>query len=194
MLREIVTMEGHLIDSDILRRAFARIVEEGGEFEVLEFRVGKTNDEPSFARLAVGAPEPGVLDRIVEGLNYLGASSVVEDARFAPAEAGGILPDEFHSTSNFETFVRIAGAWQPVQDQKMDCVIVLRDGAPRCVKQRRVLGGEPAQPFVPQPRYLSILGTGDGHAVATRGAWAIEGRWVWWWKDYIDRKWMRMYR
>ena len=45
MLREIVTMEGHLIDSDILRRAFARIVEEGGGFEVLEFRVGKTNDE-----------------------------------------------------------------------------------------------------------------------------------------------------
>ena len=43
-------MEGHLIDSDILRKVFDRIVEEGGEFEVLEFRVGKTNDEPSFAR------------------------------------------------------------------------------------------------------------------------------------------------
>src|SRR5205814_400770 len=50
------------------------------------------------------------------------------------------------------------------------------------------------QPFVPQRRYLSILGTGDGGAVATRGSWAIEGAWVWRWKDYIDRKWMRMYR
>jgi len=143
MLREIVTMEGHLIDSDILRRAFARIVEEGGGFEVLEFRVGKTNDEPSFARLAVLAPEPEILDHIIEGLNYLGASSVVEDARFGSAESDGILPDEFYSTANFDTFVRIAGAWQPVQDQKMDCVIVLRDGMPRCVKQRRVRGGEP---------------------------------------------------
>jgi lysine-ketoglutarate reductase/saccharopine dehydrogenase-like protein (TIGR00300 family) len=142
MLREVVTMEGHLIDSDILRRAFARIVEEGGEFEVLEFRVGKTNEEPSFVRLAVTAPEPDALDRIVDGLNYLGGSTVVEDARFAPAEADGIVPDDFYSTANFDTFVRIDGAWLPVRDQKMDCVIVLQDRSPRCVKQRRVRKGD----------------------------------------------------
>ena len=41
MVHETVVMEGHLIDSDILRKAFDRIVEEGGEFEVLEFRVGQ---------------------------------------------------------------------------------------------------------------------------------------------------------
>ncbi|HEY3216055.1 MAG TPA: TIGR00300 family protein [Candidatus Eisenbacteria bacterium] len=143
MLRENVTMEGHLIDSDILRRVFGRIVEEGGQFEVLEFRVGKTNAEPSFARLAVLAPRPEVLDRILEGLNYLGASAVVEDARFAPAEADGIVPDDFYSTANFETFVRVGSRWQPVLDQKMDCVVVLRDGSPRCVKQGQVRSGEP---------------------------------------------------
>jgi lysine-ketoglutarate reductase/saccharopine dehydrogenase-like protein (TIGR00300 family) len=142
MVHETVTMEGHLIDSDILRRAFARVVEEGGEFEVLEFRVGKRNDDPSFVRMDVTAPAAETLDRILEGLSYLGASAVVEDARFAPAERDGILPDEFYSTTNFDTSVRIAGRWEPVRDQKMDCALVLRDGAPTCVKQGQVRQGE----------------------------------------------------
>jgi lysine-ketoglutarate reductase/saccharopine dehydrogenase-like protein (TIGR00300 family) len=142
MVHETVTMEGHLIDSDVLRKAFNRIVEQGGEFEVLEFHVGKTNDDPSFARLSVTAPAPDVLDRILEDLNYLGASTEVADARFAPAEADGILPDEFYSTTNFDTFVRIEGRWQAAQDQKMDSALVLREGEVRCVKQGLVRQGE----------------------------------------------------
>jgi lysine-ketoglutarate reductase/saccharopine dehydrogenase-like protein (TIGR00300 family) len=142
MVHETVTMEGHLIDSDILRRVFNHIVEEGGGFEVLEFRVGTTNDNPSFARLSVTAPAPEVLDRILERLNYLGASAEVADARFAPAEADGILPDDFYSTTNFDTFVRVAGKWLPAADQKMDSALVLRGGGPRCVKQGQVKKGE----------------------------------------------------
>ena len=142
MVHETVTMEGHLIDSDILRRVFNHIVEEGGGFEVLEFRVGTTNDNPSFTRLSVTAPAPEVLDRILERLNYLGASAEVADARFAPAEADGILPDDFYSTTNFDTFVRVAGKWLPAADQKMDSALVLRGGGPRCVKQGQVKKAE----------------------------------------------------
>jgi lysine-ketoglutarate reductase/saccharopine dehydrogenase-like protein (TIGR00300 family) len=143
MVSETVTMEGHLIDSDILRKAFRRVVQEGGDFQVEEFRVGKTNEEPSFIRLLVSAAAPEALDRIVEGLSYLGASTVVSDARFVPAESDGILPDEFYSTSNFDTFVRVDGTWQAARDQKMDCAVVLREGAPCCVKMGQVRQGEP---------------------------------------------------
>jgi hypothetical protein len=72
MVQETVSMEGHLIDSDILRKTFDRIVEGGGEFEVLDFHVGRTNDEASKARLTVSAPDPATLDRILESLTYLG--------------------------------------------------------------------------------------------------------------------------
>ena len=142
MVREYITLEGHIIDSDILRRVFSRIVEGGGEFEVVEFNVGKRNVDPSFARIAVTAADPHVLDTVLESLSYLGAASVVVNASFAPAEADGILPDEFYSTTNFDTYVRVDGTWVQAKAQKMDCALVLRDGVPVCVKQRLVSAGE----------------------------------------------------
>src|SRR3990172_11239180 len=145
VVHETVVLEGHLIDSDILRRVFDRVVEGGGEFEVVEFRVGRTNQDPSFARIAVRARDPQALDAIVEGLRYVGAVSEAGsgDCVFAPAEADGILPDEFYSTANFDTWVRVGGRWLPAEDQKMDCALVLREGRPRCIKQGRVKKGEP---------------------------------------------------
>jgi lysine-ketoglutarate reductase/saccharopine dehydrogenase-like protein (TIGR00300 family) len=142
MVRETLTLEGHLIDSDILRKVFDRVVEEGGEFEVQEFRVGRTNDEPSFTRIEVRARDEEGLDRILEALRYLGATSEVADCRFGPAEQDGILPDDFYSTTNFDTLVRIDGRWVVAADQKMDSALVLRDGVPHCVKQRQVRQGE----------------------------------------------------
>ena len=53
-----------------------------------------------------------------------------------------ILPDEFYSTTNFDTFVRVDGKWVAAVDQKMDCALVLREGAPTCVKQGQVKAGE----------------------------------------------------
>lgn len=143
MVQETVTLEGHIIDSDVLRRVLGKIVEQGGSFEFEDFRVGRTNDEPSFARLAVRAEDPAVLDRVLEALSYLGAAAQVRDAAFAPAEADGILPDEFYSTTNLQTFVRVGGRWEEVQGQRMDCAIVLRGGRPTGVKQRHVKRGEP---------------------------------------------------
>jgi len=144
VVHETVVLEGHLIDSDIMRRVFDRVVEDGGEFEVLEFRVGRTNEEGSFARIEVRAKDPETLESILQGLAYLGAvlEAGVEDCAFAPAERDGILPDEFYSTANFDTWVRVAGKWLAVEQQKMDCALVLRDGRPHCVKQGKVKAGE----------------------------------------------------
>lgn len=142
MFHETVVMEGHLIDSDVLRRAFNAIVEEGGSFEILEFKVGRTNDDPTRAVLDVKATDAKGLDRVLQHLAYFGAATQTGDAQWAPAEADGILPDDFYATTNFDTLVRIEGRWVPVTSQKMDCALVRREGAPTCVKQRLVVKGE----------------------------------------------------
>jgi pyridine nucleotide-disulfide oxidoreductase family protein len=53
-----------------------------------------------------------------------------------------------------------------------------------------------AVPLVPHdlPRHtLNLLSCGDQSAIASYGPWSVQGRWVWRWKDWIDRRFMRRY-
>ena len=45
----------------------------------------------------------------------------------------------------------------------------------------------------PQQRFLALLATADGRAIGARGPLAVEGRWVWRWKDHIDRGFIRRF-
>ncbi len=50
------------------------------------------------------------------------------------------------------------------------------------------LEGGVMRTYSPRRRSLYLLATGPRHAVASWGGWSAEGRWVWRWKDHIDRK------
>lgn len=64
------------------------------------------------------------------------------DARFSPAPADGVLPDDFFSTTNLPTYVRVDGTWRRPRWPRMDGVIV-RDGSGDLVvmEPRRVRKG-----------------------------------------------------
>jgi selenide,water dikinase len=56
---------------------------------------------------------------------------------------------------------------------------------------RNAVARRPLERFAPQRQALALLSCGGRSAIAERGGWTAEGRWVWRWKDWIDRRWLR---
>src|SRR5215218_3392388 len=72
-------------------------------------------------------------------------------------------------------------------------VYAVRAGPVLADNIRRTLTGEPLRPFRPQREALYLVSTGERHAVGTRNGLVVEGDWVWRWKDWIDRHFMRTF-
>lgn len=72
-------------------------------------------------------------------------------------------------------------------------VFAVRAGPPLAANLRAHAQGKPLRPWSPQETYLTLMATGGRHAVASRGAFFVSGRWVWFLKDWIDRSWLRRY-
>lgn len=118
---EDIEAQGHLIDSNILSRIMSGIVELDGEFEVLNFEVGRDNDDPSTITMRVFASDRDHLTELLRMLHGLGVVPVhPNDVTTAIAPADGVFPEGFYATTNLETFVRIDGFWYPVLGTEMD--------------------------------------------------------------------------
>lgn len=73
-------------------------------------------------------------------------------------------------------------------------VYAVRQGPILLRNLRLAAQNKPPAAFRPQPRTLALISTGGQHAIASYGRLAVEGQWVWRLKDWIDRRWMRMYQ
>lgn len=144
---EIVQAEGHLVDSQILSKVMDRVIECGAVYEIIEFRLGRTNEQYSYLQMRVTAPNQEVLDRALAELLELGCyqAELLEASR-KPAPLNKVVPDDFYSTTNHRTQVRLSGTWLEVAKQRMDGVIVVSEGPDgtqaECRKLRDVKAGD----------------------------------------------------
>lgn len=73
-------------------------------------------------------------------------------------------------------------------------VYAVRHGQALLYNLGALFRGEPLKPYRPQRRALLIITCGHKYAIADWGGMTAEGRWVWWWKAWIDRRWVARFR
>jgi pyridine nucleotide-disulfide oxidoreductase family protein len=97
------------------------------------------------------------------------------------------------STSHPEVFAAGDVASRADAPRPKSGVYAVRAGPPLALNLRRFVSGGVLQPHLPQERSLNLLACGARRAIASRGDWSAEGRWVWWWKNWIDRRFVRRF-
>lgn len=172
-----------------VRNRFARILRERG----IDVRTGQT-----------------VVRATAEGIHCQDGSEIALDHMFwvtaaQPAEwpgasgldvdqSGFIRVDETLRSTSDESVFAVGDIAQMESDPREKAgVFAVRQGPAVAKNLRHALRGEPLEPFRPQRKFLSLISTGDRNAVASRGNWTLRGRWVWHWKDWIDRRFMDKY-
>jgi lysine-ketoglutarate reductase/saccharopine dehydrogenase-like protein (TIGR00300 family) len=138
-----VEVSGHLIDSMILTKIFDKIMNRGGEFEILELEVGKKKKDPSHAKLLVIGKNAKHLEEITDDIHRDGAIPHNEkQVKLKKAVKDMVLPDNFYSTTNNETWIFHNNLWIHVENQMMDKCIVVRKNKAFCVPIRDVKKGD----------------------------------------------------
>jgi len=156
-----IEVKGHLIDSMILTRIFDNIMDLNGDFQVLNFNVGKRKKDFSYARLIVRGKCREHLNELLESVYREGAQPIsIQEAMLRPVIKDMVMPDNFYSTTNNTTQVYYSGKWIDVLNMMMDKCIAIDTEKKRAEckmirdlkKGDMVVVGEQGVRIIPQER------------------------------------------
>jgi lysine-ketoglutarate reductase/saccharopine dehydrogenase-like protein (TIGR00300 family) len=140
---ETVELRGHLMDSGALARVLDDVLGYGGDYTIDRLDVGKSQTDESYARIRVEAADDEALQRLLMRVQTHGANQIDPgEALLREVDRDGVFPEDFYSTTNLETRVRIDGHWLRVDNPEMDCGIVIAGGFPRTVPVSDVKAGD----------------------------------------------------
>jgi lysine-ketoglutarate reductase/saccharopine dehydrogenase-like protein (TIGR00300 family) len=142
---EEVELRGHIIDSLILPKVLDAILTRGATYTIKQIQVGERQTDASYVRLEVRAHSADALHTVLDEIHDHGAIPVAEsDCTTVAADMDGAFPEKFYSTTNYHTQVRLGGEWIDVEDQEMDCGILIdpEGASARCVPMVEVRTGD----------------------------------------------------
>lgn len=142
---EEIEVRGHIIDSLILPKILDSISGAGGTFKIKRLTIGQTRNDPTHALIEVRADDPQSLQKILAMIADHGAAPIdARDCCLVAADIAGAFPEDFYSTTNQRTEIRLGGRWVGVQDQEMDCAILVdsEKGTARCVPMNETRVGD----------------------------------------------------
>ncbi len=139
---EQVEITGHLMDSGVLARVLDDVLDYGADYVVDRIDLGRNHDDESHAVLTIAAPTEEHLQRVLMRAHAHGVNLVEPgEAVLRDADRDGVFPEDFYSTTNLETVVRLGGSWVPVEQPEMDCGLVVADGRVRTIPVSDVRAG-----------------------------------------------------
>ena len=139
---ETVEITGHLMDTGVLAKVLDDVLDYGGDYTIERLDVGKTHEDESYARIVVLSDGNEELQRLLMRLQTHGVNQVDPGAATVrPAPADGVFPEDFYSTTNLETVVRLGTDWVPVENPEMDCGLIVDGNRVRTVPVSDVTAG-----------------------------------------------------
>ncbi len=110
----------------ILTKILDEIMDQRGEFEFIDFKIGKHKNDYSSTRIQIIGKNQEHLDYILKEVFRLGAKTPeTPEVEYKPATQDMTLPVDFYSTSNHPTSIYLGSGWVEVEDLMMDKQIVV---------------------------------------------------------------------
>ena len=110
----------------ILSKILDAIMDQQGEFEFLEFNVGRKKHDYSSTKIRITGKTREHLDNILGEVLRLGATlPETPEVEYQPAPADMVLPDAFYCTTHHPTWIYMDGDWVCVEGLMMDKQIIV---------------------------------------------------------------------
>ena len=140
-----IELRGHIVDSGILAKVMDLVVEYNGDFDTEEFSLGRQKTDPSYAKMKIGAASEEQLNQLISELRRVGALVIgEEEVSLATVKKAKVAPEGFYSTTNHPTHIHFNNTWIPVENMKMDALIVVdkKNMTAKCLVQGKLMPGD----------------------------------------------------